>query len=154
MGFQRLVKVGSWVSDVGLGTWKLGYPELGDGSRVQPGQALRIMDRAAELGCVFWDTADRYNFGTGNAERIRGQWFARNPLERTNIVRATKGRVRTNGETPRFTRVAQERWDRQGYEEATPPSSQALENPPSTAGSDPLFVLFGRAFGSSQDRPS
>jgi aryl-alcohol dehydrogenase-like predicted oxidoreductase len=100
MFFQPLGRSGLKVSDVGLGTWKFGYPGLGDRSRVPADQALAILDRAAEIGCLFWDTADRYNFGTGNCERILGEWFRGNPSERTNIVIATKVFGEMNGTTP------------------------------------------------------
>ena len=98
--FNRLGHSGLKVSDVGLGTWKFGYPDLGDGARSDEKTSLAILDKAAELGVVFWDTADRYNAGTGNSERVIGTWLAANPNERTNIVLATKCRVTMNGETP------------------------------------------------------
>ncbi|MFQ6048860.1 MAG: aldo/keto reductase, partial [Phycisphaerae bacterium] len=100
MHFNRLGRSGLKVSDIGLGTWKFGYPETGDGSRADEKTALAILDKAAELGVVFWDTADRYNFGTGNSERIIGKWLKANPNERTNIVLATKCRWIMNGQTP------------------------------------------------------
>lgn len=97
---DRLGNSGLWVSDVGLGTWKFGYPEKGDGSRTDEKTSLAIMDKAAELGVTFWDTADRYNSASGNSERVIGTWFKRNPSERTNIVVATKVRGQMNGDTP------------------------------------------------------
>ncbi|HUW81733.1 MAG TPA: aldo/keto reductase [Phycisphaerae bacterium] len=100
MTFNRLGRSGLKVSDIGLGTWKFGYPEQGDGARADEKTSLAILDKAAELGVVFWDTADRYNAGTGNSERIIGQWLGDNPNERTNIVLATKCRVIMNGVTP------------------------------------------------------
>jgi len=100
MAFNRLGRSGLKVSDIGLGTWKFGYPEQGDGARADEKTSLAILDKAAELGVVFWDTADRYNAGTGNSERIIGTWLAANPNERTNIVLATKCRVIMNGTTP------------------------------------------------------
>jgi len=98
--FNRLGRSGLKVSDIGLGTWKFGYPEQGDGARADERTSLAILDKAAELGVVFWDTADRYNAGTGNSERIIGTWLRANPNERTNIVLATKCRVIMNGVTP------------------------------------------------------
>jgi aryl-alcohol dehydrogenase-like predicted oxidoreductase len=100
MTFTRLGRSGLKVSDVGLGTWKFGYPETGDGARSDEKTSLAILDKAAELGLVFWDTADRYNAGTGNSEKIIGKWLKANPNERTNVVLATKCRVIMGGETP------------------------------------------------------
>jgi aryl-alcohol dehydrogenase-like predicted oxidoreductase len=98
--FNRLGRSGLKVSDIGLGTWKFGYPEAGDGSRTDEKTSLAILDKAAELGVVFWDTADRYNFGTGNSERIIGHWLRANPDQRTNVVLATKCRWQMNGQSP------------------------------------------------------
>ena len=98
--FNRLGCSGLRVSDVGLGTWKFGYPDTGDGARTDEKTSLAILDKAAELGVVFWDTADRYNMGTGHSEMIIGKWLEANPNERTNIVLATKCRWAMNGETP------------------------------------------------------
>ena len=90
MPYRRLGGSGLKVSRIGLGTWKMGYPERGDGSRVGRDQAVRILDRALELGVTFWDTANRYNASSGNSERVLGEWFRMNPGERRNIVLATK----------------------------------------------------------------
>ena len=90
MPYRRLGETGLKVSNVGLGTWKMGYPETGDGSRIDERTSLAILDRALALGVTFWDTANRYNEASGNAERILGTWFQRNPDQRRNIVLCTK----------------------------------------------------------------
>ena len=100
MPYKSLGGSGLKVSSVGLGTWKFGYPETGDASRVGREEAFRIFDRALELGVTFWDTANRYNFGTGNSERVLGEWFAAHPESRRDIVLATKLAGEMDGKTP------------------------------------------------------
>lgn len=100
MPYLHLGRSGLRVSRVGLGTWKIGFPETGDGARVDERTALKIFDRAAELGVTFWDTANRYNDSSGNSERVIGHWFQQNPDQRRNIVLATKMRWLMDGRTP------------------------------------------------------
>ncbi|MCK5117945.1 MAG: aldo/keto reductase, partial [Candidatus Latescibacteria bacterium] len=100
MPYRRLGNSGLQVSRMGLGTWKMGYPERGDGARVDRGKCLAILDRALELGVTFWDTANRYNESSGNSERVIGEWFAAHPGERRNIVLATKCYGAMDGITP------------------------------------------------------
>ena len=100
MPYKSLGGSGLKVSSVGLGTWKFGYPETGDASRVGREEAFRIFDKALELGVTFWDTANRYNFGTGNSERVLGEWFAAHPENRRDIVLATKLAGEMDGKTP------------------------------------------------------
>jgi aryl-alcohol dehydrogenase-like predicted oxidoreductase len=100
MPYLHLGRSGLRVSRVGLGTWKIGFPETGDGARVDERTALKIFDRAADLGVTFWDTANRYNDSSGNSERVIGHWFQQNPDQRRIIVLATKMRWLMDGRTP------------------------------------------------------
>lgn len=100
MPYRTIGTSGLKASSIGLGTWKFGYPEKGDQSRVGRDAAFQIFDRAVELGVTFWDTANRYNFGTGNCERVIGEWFAANPSMRRNIVLASKICGQMDGTTP------------------------------------------------------
>lgn len=100
MPYRYLGSTGLRVSNIGLGTWKIGYPDTGDGSRVDEAAAFRLFDRALELGVTFWDTANRYNFASGNSERIIGKWLKQNPSERRNIVLATKAFGGMDGVSP------------------------------------------------------
>lgn len=100
MPYRRLGNTGLKVSNVGLGTWKMGYPETGDGSRVNESTAFAIFDLAVELGVTFWDTANRYNNSSGNSERIIGKWLKNNSAQRRNIVLATKLSGAMDGMTP------------------------------------------------------
>ena len=106
MPYQPLGKSGLRASNVGLGTWKIGYPETGDGARVDEKNALKILDRAIELGVTFWDTANRYNGASGNSERVIGTWFKNNPDQRRNVVLATKICGGMDGVTPNHSRLS------------------------------------------------
>jgi len=100
MPYINLGRAGLRVSKVGLGTWKMGYPERGDKARVGRDMAFCILDRALELGVTFWDTANRYNESSGNSERVLGEWFRAHPGERRNIVLATKMAGAMDGVSP------------------------------------------------------
>ena len=100
MPYRTLGTSGLRVSNVGLGTWKMGFPETGDGARVDEKGSMGILDRAVELGVTFWDTANRYNGASGNSERIIGRWFKRNEDQRRSIVLATKICGGMDGTTP------------------------------------------------------
>ncbi len=100
MPYRLLGRSGLRASAIGLATWKFGYPETGDGARVDEKTAFAIFDRAIELGVTFWDTANRYNAGSGNSERVIGAWLARNPDQRRNVVIATKVFGGMDGRTP------------------------------------------------------
>ncbi len=100
MPYHQLGGSGLRVSNVGLGTWKFGYPETGDGARLGEAEALRILDRALELGVTFWDTASRYNNASGNSERVLGRWLSLNPRQRRNVILASKVYPLMDGRTP------------------------------------------------------
>jgi len=100
MPFRFLGKSGLKVPNIGLGTWKIGYPEKGDGSRVGEKEAFEIFDQAIASGVNFWDTANRYNNASGNSERVIGNWLASHPNQRRNVVLATKLGGAMDGITP------------------------------------------------------
>ena len=100
MPYRSLGRSGLKVSNVGLGTWKMGYPETGDSSRIDAKKSLAILDKSLDLGVTFWDTANRYNNASGNSERIIGSWFKDNPTQRRNVVLATKLSGGMDGLTP------------------------------------------------------
>ncbi len=106
MPYRHLGSSGLRISNVGLGTWKFGYPQTGDGSRVDEKTAFKIFDRAIEEGITFWDTANRYNNSSGNSERIIGRWFKAHPGERRNVELATKLYGTMDGTTPNYCRLS------------------------------------------------
>lgn len=106
MPYPYLGRSGLRVSSVGLGTWKIGYPETGDSARVDEKTALQILDRAIEVGVTFWDTANRYNASSGNSERVIGTWMKHNPDQRRNVVLATKAYGLMDGRTPNHCRLS------------------------------------------------
>ena len=106
MPYRTLGRSGLRASNVGLGTWKFGFPETGDGARVNEKTAYQIFDRAVELGVTFWDTANRYNAASGNSERLIGRWLAANPDQRRNVVIATKVFGGMDGLTPNHSRLS------------------------------------------------
>lgn len=105
MPYRQLGRTGLRASAIGLGTWKFGYPDTGDGARVDEAEAMKILDRAVEIGVTFWDTANRYNAASGNSERILGKWFVANPDQRRNVVLATKIFGGMDGTTPNHSRL-------------------------------------------------
>jgi aryl-alcohol dehydrogenase-like predicted oxidoreductase len=81
---------GLWISEVGLGLWKWGDPTY-DGSYVGEDEGFNILDRTLELGITHWDTANSYNQGAGNSERLIGRYFnSRGSRVRNMVVIATK----------------------------------------------------------------
>ena len=59
------------LSVVGLGTWQFGSPEWGYGKDFEQNEALRITERALDLGINLIDTAEIYGFG--RSERAVGK---------------------------------------------------------------------------------
>jgi len=106
MPYRRLGNSGLRVANVGIGTWKFGYPAQGDGTRVDEKTAHRIFDRALEIGATFWDTANRYNDATGNSERVIGTWLRKNPSQRRNVILATKIYAPMDGVSPNHSRLS------------------------------------------------
>jgi aryl-alcohol dehydrogenase-like predicted oxidoreductase len=106
MPYRRLGNSGLRVANVGIGTWKFGYPEKGDGARVDEKTAHRIFDRALEIGATFWDTANRYNDASGNSERVIGTWLRLNPAQRRNVILATKIFAPMDGVSPNHSRLS------------------------------------------------
>jgi aryl-alcohol dehydrogenase-like predicted oxidoreductase len=106
MPYRPLGDSGLRVANVGIGTWKFGHPEKGDGARVDEKTAHRIFDRAIEIGATFWDTANRYNNASGNSERVIGTWMRLNPDQRRNVILATKIFAPMDGVSPNHSRLS------------------------------------------------
>jgi 1-deoxyxylulose-5-phosphate synthase len=90
MEYRRLGRTGLKVSTICLGTMQFGWTADEAGS-------FAVMDRAVELGCNFFDTADVYSsWHTGNqggeSETIIGKWLAAGHVRRRDVIIATKVR--------------------------------------------------------------
>lgn len=90
MNYTRLGRTGLKVSDICLGTMQFGWTADEETS-------FGIMDRAIELGCNFFDTADIYSrWADGNdggvSEQIIGNWLQKSGIKRQDLVLATKVR--------------------------------------------------------------
>lgn len=80
MELRRLGRSGLQVSEIGLGSW------LTLGSRVDDPGAVKLVERAVDLGVNFFDTADVYASGSG--EEALGR--ALRSVPRPHVVIATK----------------------------------------------------------------
>lgn len=90
MEYRRLGRTGLKVSTICLGTMQFGW------TADEP-TSFEIMNRAIELGCNFFDTADVYSrWADGNdggvSEEIIGNWLQKSGIRRQDIVLATKVR--------------------------------------------------------------
>jgi aryl-alcohol dehydrogenase-like predicted oxidoreductase len=95
------------VSDIAFGTWAFG----GDWGAVDVEESTAVIHRALELGITLFDTAQGYGFGV--AERLLGDAL-RHRVQRADIVIATKGGLRMDGDT--LIRDATARRLREGVE--------------------------------------
>ena len=102
MGSQR-------VSAIGLGTWQFGEPGWGWEKELNYEGALRIVDRALDLGINFFDTAAVY--GNGKSEEILG---AALKGRRQEVVIATK--VEPSLRPERVKRIAERSLRRLGVD--------------------------------------
>lgn len=91
MDYVRLGNSGLHVSTISLGCWIFGgaNPTYGKPGKVAPGEAVRIIERALDLGVNLIDNANRYT--GGEAEEILG---AAIKGRRADVVVATKVRGR------------------------------------------------------------
>src|SRR5881392_1484595 len=83
LGQSRLTRSPLWPRR----TWSMNFGPLTSES-----DSFAIMDRALELGIVFFDTADVYGWKTGEGitEQIIGRWLAQGGGRREKVVLATK----------------------------------------------------------------
>ena len=93
MEFRSLGRTGVQVSSACLGTMTFGWEPDDWGST--EAQAVRIADKALDLGVNFFDTADVYARGMG--ERILGKWMKG---KRKELVIATKCHGRMSDTDP------------------------------------------------------
>lgn len=88
MQYRELGKTGLQVSAVGFGAWAIGGNAHGDSyGSTDDTVSMSALNRAYELGCTFFDTADLY--GHGHSEQLIGK--ALKGWEREKVVIASKG---------------------------------------------------------------
>ncbi|KAI0970599.1 Aldo/keto reductase [Xylaria arbuscula] len=80
---RQLGKGGPRIPATGFGL--MGF-SVGYGAAEADKDRFKLLDRAWELGCTNWDTADAY----GDSEETIGKWFKLHPERRTDIFLATK----------------------------------------------------------------
>ncbi|KAI2632131.1 Aldo/keto reductase-like protein [Hypoxylon sp. NC1633] len=80
---RQLGKSGPQVPRLGFGLMGM---SVGYGTTGSDEERLKVLDRAWELGEVFWDTAYAY----GDSEDLVGKWFKLHPERRSDIFLATK----------------------------------------------------------------
>jgi len=72
MNYRRFGRTGWLVSDMGYGMWGMGGWTGSDDA-----QSMKALQRAADLGCNFFDTA--WGYGAGHSEWLLGQLVVSNP---------------------------------------------------------------------------
>jgi aryl-alcohol dehydrogenase-like predicted oxidoreductase len=86
MKYRTLGKTGLKVSEVGFGAWAIGGNDYGNSyGPTDDNVSTATVERAFELGCNFYDTADVY--GHGHSEEILGQTLKGH---RNDVILATK----------------------------------------------------------------
>ncbi|KAF4964707.1 hypothetical protein FSARC_7414 [Fusarium sarcochroum] len=80
---RQLTKNGPKIPSIGFGLMGM---SVGYGAPESDDERLKVLDRAWELGCTNWDTADIY----ADSEDLIGKWFKLHPERRDDIFLATK----------------------------------------------------------------
>jgi aryl-alcohol dehydrogenase-like predicted oxidoreductase len=97
--FRILGKSGLKVSEVGFGAWAIGGNTFGNSYGPTDDKAsLLAIDKAVELGCNFFDTADAY--GHGHSEELLGQALKD---RRDDVIIATKAGADFYHDPPRMS---------------------------------------------------
>ena len=84
MNYRPYRKSGKMVSEIGFGAWQLGNDKDWNGPKYEV--SIKLVQKAVELGCNFFDTAP--NYGEGRSELILGE--ALKDFNREKIVINTK----------------------------------------------------------------
>lgn len=86
MKYRTLGKTGLKVSEVGFGAWAIGGNDFGNSyGPTDDNVSIAAVERAFELGCNFYDSADVY--GHGHSEELLGQALKEH---RNDVILATK----------------------------------------------------------------
>ncbi|KAI1376001.1 Aldo/keto reductase-like protein [Hypoxylon crocopeplum] len=95
---RQLGKSGPQVPKLGFGLMGM---SIGHGKIDSDEERFKVLDRAWELGEVFWDTAYAY----GDSEELVGKWFKLHPERRSDIFLATKWAVEFIGRSESGTPI-------------------------------------------------
>ncbi|KAI0199274.1 Aldo/keto reductase [Astrocystis sublimbata] len=87
---RRLGRDGPSIPAAGFGL--MGF-SVGYGAADPDEERFKLLDRAWELGCTNWDTADVY----GDSEETIGKWLKLHPERRSGIFLATKFALKPDG---------------------------------------------------------
>ncbi|KAK8074471.1 ATP-dependent RNA helicase DBP9 [Apiospora hydei] len=87
---RQIGRDGPFIPAVGFG---LMGASVGYGATDSDETRLKLLDRAWELGCTNWDTADVY----GDSEDVVGKWLKLHPERRADIFLATKFGLHVRG---------------------------------------------------------
>lgn len=90
MNLRPFGNTGMLVSEIGFGAWQLANPDWGIGDEEE---ALRMVARALETGCNFFDTAPAYN--AGGSETLLGR--ALKPVRKDIILCSKYGYTAERG---------------------------------------------------------
>jgi aryl-alcohol dehydrogenase-like predicted oxidoreductase len=71
MKYRRLGKSDIIVSEIGFGAWTIGLDWWG--RKLEDAEAIKMLNKAYDLGITFYDTADIY--GKGKSEKLIGETF-------------------------------------------------------------------------------
>ncbi|KAK6859408.1 hypothetical protein PG995_003044 [Apiospora arundinis] len=105
---RQIGRDGPVIPAVGFG---LMGASVGYGATDSDETRLKLLDRAWELGCTNWDTADIY----GDSEDVVGKWLKLHPERRADIFLATKFGLHVQGQgievssTPEYCAQAAEK---------------------------------------------
>ena len=111
MKYKKLGETGLEVSEVGFGAWAIGGNAFGNSyGSTDDATSMKAIEKALDLGCNFFDTADLY--GHGHSEELLGKAFKG---KRDRVIIATKvggdfyqeGQVQANFQ-PNYIRFALE----------------------------------------------
>ena len=98
MKYRTLGKTGLKVSEVGFGAWAIGGNQFGNSyGPTDDTASLRAVQKALDLGCNFFDTADAY--GHGHSEELLGQAIRG---RRDDVIIATKAGADFYHDPPRM----------------------------------------------------
>jgi aryl-alcohol dehydrogenase-like predicted oxidoreductase len=84
VGIRQLGKNGPQVSSIGFGAMGI---SIGNAPSSSDEERFKVYDRAIELGCTYFDSADIY----GDSDELLGRYFNKYPQQRQKVCNRTMG---------------------------------------------------------------